>query len=60
MDINIAEGINYDYILVVTLNDDKRLELTNVPIKRSMSVINDLLSYCEDENKNVVDMYVSN
>ncbi len=57
MDINIAEGINYDYILVVTLNDDKRLELTNVPIKRSMSVINDLLSYCEDENKNVVDMY---
>lgn len=56
MDINIAKGVNYDYILILRLNDEQRLELKKVSIKRSMSLINKLLSYCEDNNNDIVDM----
>ena len=57
MDIKIAEGVNYDYILVLFLNDENKLELRRVPINRSMSLINGLLSYYEDSNYDIVDMF---
>ena len=57
MDIKIAEGVNYDYILVLSLNDESKLELKRVPINRSMSLINELLSYYEDSNYDIVDMF---
>lgn len=57
VNINISKGVNYDYILVLSLNDGNRLELRNVPIKRSMSLIGTLLSYCNDNTYDVVDMH---
>ena len=57
MEIKIAKGVNYDYILVLSLNDEKRLELKKVPIKRSLSLINKLLSYCEESFYDIEDMY---
>ena len=57
MDIKIAEGVNYNYILVLCLNDENKLELRRVPINRSMSLINGLLSYYEDSNYDIVDMF---
>ena len=57
MNVKIAEGVNYDYILVLCLNDENKLELRRVPIKRSMSLINGLLSYYEDSNYDIVDMF---
>ena len=57
MDIKIAEGVNYDYILVLCLNDENKLELRRVSINRSMSLINGLLSYYEDSNYDIVDMF---
>lgn len=55
----IANGVNYDYILLLSKNSDERLELRKVNINRSMSLINELLSYCDDSNYDVVNMYVA-
>lgn len=57
MDINIAKGINFDYILVLKLNDSQRLELTKEPIRRSISLIQQLFSYSENSCYDIVDMY---
>lgn len=57
MDKNIAKGVNYDYILVLGLNCNQRLELEKVTIKRSISLIEKLYSYCEDRCFDIEDMF---
>lgn len=56
MDIEIGEGVNYDYILAIE-DTDSVLKVVRIPICRNERLVNELIGMCDDIECDVDDMY---
>ena len=55
MDIEIGEGVNYDYILAIE-DTDSVLKVVRIPICRNERLVNELIGMCDDTECDVDDM----